>query len=77
MALTIIYDRNFRTDDEKEVEWSVGQEPPNIAPHRVIEIWADGEERAHVEGIMGETGSKKLADVGFYGDIARMVFINL
>ncbi len=74
--LYIIYDRDFRTNHDKEAEWEIGKELPNIKPHRIVELQADGEERAHIEEIMG--GGIQGGDVAvYYGDFARTIFLNL
>jgi len=75
MALFVVYDRNFRNNTERELEWKVGDNLPDIAPHRIIEITADGEEKTHIETIMGmETNRDSIC---FYGDVARTVWVNL
>ncbi len=74
--LYIIYDRDFRTNNDKEAEWHVGEDLPNIKPHRIVELQADGDERAHIEKIMGGgvTGGECAY---YYGDFARTIFLNL
>jgi len=74
-VLEIIYDRNFRENTERAKEWHVGQRVPDIAPHRIIEIHADGEEKKYVEKILGGTITRKQAS--FYGDVARTVYLNI
>lgn len=73
--LFIVYDRNFRMDDEREKKWKMGDPVPDIAPHRIIEIHADGAEKEHVERILGGTITRRQAS--FYGDMARTVYLNL
>lgn len=74
--LTIIYDRNFREETQKERNWQVGEEVPNIKPHRIVELCMDGDELEHIEDLMGELGDG-LDTAFFYGDIARSVYLNL
>ena len=70
----IIYDRNFREDKERYKEWSQGQEVPDIAPHRIIELHVSGPEIKHLEKQFGPIARNQLS---FYGDMARTVFVNL
>lgn len=87
---TLIYDRNFnRYKDrqhnresrftEKVKEWSHDEDPPDIMPHRVIELWAEGKERQFLESIMsgGNMQEMPTEEIGYYGDMARTMFINL
>ena len=67
----IVYDRNFREDKERYKEWSQGQEVPDIAPHRIIELNVEGAEATHLEQLLG------IKQRNFYGDVARSVFLNL
>lgn len=73
--LYIVFDRDFRNDTEKEQEWHVGEPVPDIAPHRIVEIAADGDEKAHIDNIMGGAINRETAV--YYGDFARTVFLNL
>lgn len=75
MALYITYDRSFKRDTEKEAIWHVGEELPNIAANRVIELQVDGDEKEHIENLMGQLVDKPVAR--YYGDIARTIWINL
>ena len=70
----IVYDRNFREDNERAKKWKLGDEVPDIAPHRVIELHADGVELKHLETTLGAITRKQMS---FYGDHARTVFVNL
>jgi hypothetical protein len=74
MPFEIIYDRNFREDKERRKKWSLGDEVPDIAPHRIIELHADGTELKHLETTLGPVARKQMS---FYGDHARTVFVNL
>ena len=73
--LTIVYDRNFREDREKHFDWHVGQPVREIAPHRIIELWADGQEKKYLDNFIG-TGDDARQSV-FYGDLARTAYLNL
>lgn len=73
--LYVVYDRDFRSGSEREEEWHVGEPVPDIAPHRVVEIQVDGDEKTHVDKIMGGGIDKEPAR--YYGDFARTVWLNL
>lgn len=73
--LYIVFDRNFKERTEREQTWYVGTPVPNIEPHRIIELQADGDEKEYIESKVGPTIKGDVAH--FYGDIARNIFINL
>lgn len=75
MAMTIIYDRNFRREEERNYEWNVGELLPNIAPHRIIELHLGGKEKEVLEEIMGQMSTND--HIRLYGDLARTAWINL
>ena len=73
---TIFYDRNYRNGSENEASWKLGERIPDIAPHRIVELHADGEAKVHLEATMGTIYPNR-DWCAFYGDLGRTVYINL
>ena len=73
--LHIYFDRSFQDGGEKEETWEVGNDLPNIATHRIVEIQVNGPEKEYVDKFMGGGIDKETAS--YYGDLARTIYVNL